>query len=103
MGGTLVLPAFERDFGLEDISEKALNDLTSNIVSCFQAGMFFGALASYFTVERWGRKTCMAISIAIFMVGAAMQTASHGMVALIMAGRAIAGLGIGGTAPVIPV
>lgn len=65
--------------------------------------MFFGALASYFTVERWGRRRRMAISIAIFMIGAAMQTAAHGMVSLIMAGRAIAGLGIGGTALVIPV
>ncbi|KAG8631770.1 hypothetical protein KVT40_000910 [Elsinoe batatas] len=37
------------------------------------------------------------------MVGAAMQTGSPGLVDLIMAGRAIAGLGIGAVAPVIPV
>lgn len=65
--------------------------------------MFFGALSSYFLVERFGRKICMAVAIFVFMIGAAMQTASSGLVSLVMAGRAIAGLGIGATAPVIPV
>jgi MFS family permease len=103
MGGTLILPAFERDFGLLNKSQKELDDLTSNIVSCFQAGMFFGALGSHFASERFGRKRCIFYATIVFMCGAAMQTASHGLVGLIMAGRAIAGLGIGGTAPVIPV
>lgn len=103
MGGTLILPSFERDFGLLGKSQKELDDLTSNIVSCFQAGMFCGALASHPVSERWGRKRCMSVAILVFMIGAAMQTASMGMVGLVMAGRAIAGIGIGGTAPVVPV
>lgn len=65
--------------------------------------MFFGALASYYTSERWGRKVCMSTSIVVFMLGASMQTASMGLVGLVMAGRLIAGLGIGSAAPVIPV
>jgi MFS family permease len=103
MGGTLVLPSFERDFGLENSSQKRLDDLTSNILSCFQAGMFFGALASHPISDRWGRKWCMFVSCVVFMAGAAMQTGSRGIVGLIMAGRCIAGLGIGASAPVIPV
>lgn len=103
MGGTLILPSFERDFGLLNRSQKQLDDLTSNIVSCFQAGMFFGALASHYISERLGRKRCIFYATIVFMCGAAMQTASQGLIGLIMAGRAIAGLGIGGTAPVIPV
>lgn len=103
MGGTLILPSFERDFGLLNKSQKELDDLTSNIVSCFQAGMFFGALGSHFFSERFGRKRCIFYATIVFMCGASMQTASHGLVGLIMAGRAIAGIGIGGTAPVIPV
>ncbi|KAF4968461.1 hypothetical protein FSARC_4155 [Fusarium sarcochroum] len=103
MGGTLILPSFEESFGLNNISQKELDNLTSNIVSCFQAGMFFGALASHFLSDRWGRKWCMTIATSVFLVGASMQTASPGLVELIMAGRAVAGLGIGASAPVIPV
>ncbi|KAI8305674.1 hypothetical protein K4K61_005119 [Colletotrichum sp. SAR11_59] len=76
MGGTLILPSFERDFGLIDKTQRQLDDLTSNIVSCFQGGMFLGA---------------------------SIQKGSRGIVALVMAGRCIAGLGIGASAPVIPV
>ncbi|KAI8158213.1 hypothetical protein K4K49_002865 [Colletotrichum sp. SAR 10_70] len=76
MGGTLILPSFERDFGLIGKTQRQLDDLTSNIVSCFQGGMFLGA---------------------------SIQTGSRGIVALVMAGRCIAGLGIGASAPVIPV
>jgi MFS family permease len=103
MGGTLILPSFEETFGLKDKSQKQLDDLTSNIVSCFQAGMFFGALSSYFICDRWGRKWCMTVATVVFLAGASMQTGSPGLVGLIMAGRAIAGIGIGATAPVIPV
>lgn len=103
MGGTLILPSFQRDFGLINKNQRELDDITSNIVSCFQAGMFFGALASHPIAERWGRRVCMLAAIIVFIAGASMQTGSRGMVSLIMAGRCIAGLGIGATAPVIPV
>ncbi|KAK0615492.1 putative quinate permease, partial [Lasiodiplodia hormozganensis] len=103
MGGTLILPSFERDFGLANLSEDELNDLTSNILSAFQAGMFFGALGSYWFAERFGRKRSLCGFICVFMVGAAFMTGSSGRLALLITGRAVAGVGIGATAPVIPI
>lgn len=103
MGGTLVLPSFERDFGLENISQSTSDNLSSNILSCFQGGMFVGALASHPLSDRWGRRICMFIAIVVFLIGASVQTASAGSTGVIMAGRAIAGLGIGTACPVIPV
>lgn len=103
MGGTLILPSFEQEFGLVNKTQRQMDDLTSNIVSCFQAGMFAGALASYPLSDRWGRKICMTIAAVVFLIGASMQTGSPGIVELIMVGRAVAGLGIGAAAPVIPV
>ncbi|EKG21346.1 General substrate transporter [Macrophomina phaseolina MS6] len=81
MGGTLILPSFERDFGLVNLSEKELNDLTSNILSAFQAGMFFGALGSYYFAERFGRKRSLCGFTCLFMVGAALMTGSTGKLA----------------------
>lgn len=98
-----MLPSFQRDFGLVGINQRKFDDLSSNILSCFQAGMFFGALASSPISDKWGRKRCMAAAIFVFLIGASMQTGSRGLVGLIMAGRAVAGLGIGAAAPVIPV
>ncbi|KAH7049396.1 general substrate transporter [Macrophomina phaseolina] len=103
MGGTLILPSFERDFGLADLSEKEFDDLSSNILSAFQAGLFFGALASYLFAERYGRKWSLCGFLAIFMLGAALMTGSRGSLGLLIAGRVVAGLGIGTAAPVIPV
>lgn len=64
--------------------------------------MFFGALGSYWFAERFGRKRSLCGFICVFMVGAAFMTGSSGRLALLITGRAVAGIGIGATAPVIP-
>lgn len=44
IGGTLALPSFKDEFGLDKESASALAFTSANIVSTYQAGCFFGAL-----------------------------------------------------------
>ncbi|KAG8772849.1 hypothetical protein FRC12_002862 [Ceratobasidium sp. 428] len=103
IGGTLALPSFRRDFGLDRASQHERDTLSGNIVSTFQAGTFFGSLLTFPLVEKYGRKKGMLAAGWVFLVGAILMTASNGRLGLIYAGRGIAGLGIGSASLIIPV
>ncbi|CAE6447840.1 unnamed protein product [Rhizoctonia solani] len=106
IGGTLALPSFRRDFGLDRASQNERDTLSGNIVSTFQAGTFFGSLLTFPLVEKYGRVKGMLAAGAVFMVGAVLMTASNGQLGMIYAGRCIAGLGIdtlGSASLIIPV
>jgi MFS family permease len=103
IGGTMALDSFKRDFGLEGMEQHAIDTLQGNIVSTFQAGTFFGALLSFPMAEKIGRKKSIMIASLVFLVGGIMMTAANGRIPLIIAGRAIAGLGIGSVSLVVPV
>ena len=91
IGGTMSLPSFQARFGLAGAESTVLASLRANIVSTFQAGCFFGVLACYPTVERLGMKWTLVICGAIFNLGAIIQTAATGQLAMIYAGRALTG------------
>ncbi|KAK0373666.1 quinate permease [Colletotrichum paranaense] len=103
IGGTMALDSFRRDFDLADSSPTVRDTLQGNIVSTFQAGCFFGALLMFPLAEWLGRKRAIMISALVFLVGGTLMTASHGEIGLLIAGRAIAGLGIGATSLIVPV
>ncbi|KAK1622321.1 hypothetical protein BDP81DRAFT_455530 [Colletotrichum phormii] len=94
IGGTMALDSFRQDFDLADSSPVVRDTLQGNIVSTFQAGCFFGALLMFPMAEWLGRKKAIMISALVFLVGRTFMTASHGEIGLLIAGRAIAGLGI---------
>ncbi|CEH17295.1 quinate permease [Ceraceosorus bombacis] len=91
VGGTLALPAFLREFGTLD------KDTSSNLVSTYQAGAFFGAFAAYPTGVYLGRKWGLFAASLIFNVGSIIMTIASNNTGLgpIYGGRAIAGLAIG--------
>ncbi|ELU42358.1 quinate permease [Rhizoctonia solani AG-1 IA] len=93
IGGTLALPSFRRDFGLDRTSQHERDTLSGNIVSTFQVGTFFGSLLTFPLVEKYGRVKGMLAAGAVFMVGAVLMTAANGHLGMIYAGRGIAGLG----------
>lgn len=73
IGGTLGLPSFQRAFGLENRDADELASLSSNIVSTFQAGAFFGCIIGFFSAEKFGRKLVIMASAMVFSVGVIIQ------------------------------
>lgn len=101
IGGTLSLPSFKAKFGLADKSASAAATLSSNIVSTFQGGAFFGAIIGFFGAEKFGRRPVIMASSVIFVVGVILQMIGH--IGLLYAGRALTGLGIGASSTMIPI
>lgn len=101
IGGTLNLPSFQRKFGLDSASPAAKADLSSNIVSTFQGGAFFGCAMAFFFAERFGRRPLLILSAVVFSVGAALQLA--GLLGTLYAGRALTGWGVGASAMILPI
>lgn len=73
IGGTIALPSFQTAFGLANRPASEVTALTSNIVSTFQAGAFFGCIIGFFSAERFGRKLVIMGSGVIFIIGVILQ------------------------------
>lgn len=101
IGGVIKLPPFIKDYGLEG-DDKAVANLSANIVSTLQAGCFAGALIASPVTDRFGRKYCLIVTAAIILVGVFMQTFATGHLAVIYIGRFIAGLGVGAASAINP-
>ncbi|KAJ4304629.1 hypothetical protein N0V90_000155 [Kalmusia sp. IMI 367209] len=101
IGGTLNLPSFQHTFGLADATKAAKANLSSNIVSTFQGGAFFGSAIGFFLAERFGRKPIIIVSAMIFTVGAILQMI--GRLDLLYVGRVFTGWGVGSSAMILPI
>ncbi|UJO18891.1 Major facilitator-type transporter ecdD [Fulvia fulva] len=66
----------------------------SLIVSILSAGTFFGAIIAGDVADMIGRKWTVILGCAIYIIGVILQVASSGL-GLIVAGRLIAGVGVG--------
>lgn len=66
----------------------------SLIVSILSAGTFFGALIAGDCAEIIGRRITIIVGCVIYIIGVVLQVASHSL-GLLVAGRLIAGLGVG--------
>lgn len=101
IGGTLSLPSFKRTFHLDTASASELANLSSNIVSTFQGGAFFGSAFGFFLSERYGRKPIIVLSAFVFAIGVGLQLA--GKLAEQYAGRVLTGLGVGASSMILPI
>ncbi|CAE6505297.1 unnamed protein product [Rhizoctonia solani] len=102
IGGTIELPAFQNQFGLDKLSEDKLAFTSSNIVSTYQAGCFFGCIFAFFIVEKFGRRATLQCSSALFCLGAGLMLGAKHSLGMIYAGRIIGGLGVGGVSLATP-
>ncbi|KAF8848523.1 general substrate transporter [Acephala macrosclerotiorum] len=105
IGTTLALPSFKNEFHFNTMSTAQVNLLNANIVSCYQAGAFFGAIFAYITAFFMGRTSGMAIYSAIFTLGAGLMLGANGErgLGLIYGGRVLAGIGVGGASNLAPI
>jgi sugar porter (SP) family MFS transporter len=105
IGTTLNLPAFKSEFSFGKMTPEHLALVKANIVSVYQAGAFFGSFFAYASNHFWGRKHSLYIFALIFCLGAGLMLgANHARgLALIYAGRVLAGVGVGGASMIVPI
>lgn len=105
IGGTVALPSFKKEFGLDKMTALHANFVISNVISVFHVGCFFGALFSYPVSYFYGRKITLTAAAALITVGSAIMLAAskkHGL-GPIYAGRVLAGLAVGCSTNLTPV
>ncbi|CAK7200478.1 hypothetical protein SEUCBS139899_003174 [Sporothrix eucalyptigena] len=76
--------------------------MTSTLVSLFDVGAFFGAVASAFTSESLGRKRSLILGAFIVLIGAILMGTSYERIQFMVA-RITAGVGIGYVTSMAPV
>ena len=105
IGGTIALDSFKDEFHFEGLSKSAVALLSANIVSCYQAGAFFGAFFAYPFAFFYGRKKATAVFAALFCLGAGIMLGTTGArgLGMLYGGRVLAGMGVGGTSMISPI
>lgn len=102
IGTTLALPSFVSEFDFKHIEAHHLATIKANIVSVYQAGAFFGSLFAYASAFFLGRRQSLWVFSTVFMLGAGIMLASkNGDLAPILAGRVLAGIGVGGASMIV--
>ena len=98
VGSSITLAGFTNDFG------KLASSTSSNLVSTYQAGAFFGSFLGYPVGHFIGRRWGLTLVATIFTIGAVIMTVASPATGLapIYAGRAIAGLAIGAASNLTP-
>ncbi|ODQ83262.1 hypothetical protein BABINDRAFT_159696 [Babjeviella inositovora NRRL Y-12698] len=104
IGGTVALTTFKDEFGYAKMLAAEQTLTTSNIISLFHAGAFFGAFFIYPIGRYYGRVVGFALSGLIITLGSGIQLASNARTGLsaIYAGRVLTGVGIGAISNLAP-
>jgi MFS family permease len=92
IGGVLTLASFRDSFHL---TVAQLADQEGTIVTMLQAGAFFGSLFGSLAADKLGRRLSIIMGGSVFLIGSVMQTASSGIMGVLLAGRVIGGFGVG--------
>lgn len=105
IGGTLALASFKKEFDWAQYSPEQADLISENIVSCYQAGAFFGAFFAYAAGHYLGRKKGLQIFSGVFILGAGLMLGANGKRGLgpLYAGRTLAGIGVGGASNLTPI
>ncbi|KAF2876924.1 general substrate transporter [Massariosphaeria phaeospora] len=102
IGGVLTLPPFMAKYGLDNIDDVALANLSANIASTLQAGCFFGCFIASWMADKYGRRFALIANGLITIVGVIIQSVASGSLEAMYVGRCVAGVGVGGASMVVP-
>ncbi|KAF7589184.1 hypothetical protein BBP40_004672 [Aspergillus hancockii] len=100
IGGVLTFDSFLRDF---HCTPELQTRVSAVAVGIQQAGALVGCLAIWPLTYRQGRRRAMMYCSAIFCAGVVFEVISSHSLPVFYLGRVICGLGIGGSATVIPI
>ncbi|KAF1999580.1 quinate permease [Amniculicola lignicola CBS 123094] len=105
IGTTLALPSFVAEFKFAEMKAAELALTKANIVSVYQAGAFFGSFGAYVSSFYLGRRKSLILWVLVFMLGAGMMLGANGErgLGLIIGGRVLAGIGVGGCSNMVPI
>jgi len=96
MSGILGTQAYKNFFG------NPVSYTQGGITASMPAGSLVGSLASSFLADKYSRKVALQISCVIWILGSILQCASQN-IAMLCAGRAVAGICVGIASSVVPV
>lgn len=96
MGGLVDTPQFKNSF------DQPTAGTIGNIVSLYEIGCLFGALATFLIGEPLGRRKTIASGCFFMVVGAVIQAASS-TVGVMILGRIVSGLGMGAINATVPI
>ncbi|KAG4437575.1 hypothetical protein IFR05_006962 [Cadophora sp. M221] len=102
-GGVVALSSFKTDFHLSSTPKK-LASTTGNIVALLNLGAFIGALFPALLSHHLGRRHLLLTAGIFFLLGGILQTAAQPpSLAMIYAGRVLAGFGVGVVSTTAPI
>ncbi|WVQ69483.1 uncharacterized protein L199_007702 [Kwoniella botswanensis] len=94
LGAVITTTAFEREFNLS-------TSMQGTVTSLFELGCFAGALLVSLFGERFSRRALLFIYTVPMIIGSVIQVAAQDT-AMLIVGRMVAGLGLGGITSTLP-
>ena len=99
-GQVLAMNNFAKASGVTGINNPTLSGFLTSIL---ELGAWVGVLANGILADTLGRKLCVVVACALFVVGVVVQAATHGgSYDYILAGRFITGIGVGSLSMIVP-
>ncbi|KIM82997.1 hypothetical protein PILCRDRAFT_70080 [Piloderma croceum F 1598] len=106
ISGCLIMPHFETAYGTADSTSPSGASLSAHrqsvVVALLSAGCFAGALLGVPTADYLGRRGAIFLVSVIFILGVIVQVATTGNLGAFLAGRFVAGLGVGALSALVP-
>ncbi|KAJ5678102.1 uncharacterized protein N7477_003735 [Penicillium maclennaniae] len=100
IGGVLTFKSFQSSFEFSSANETSVSSIAVGIQ---QAGALAGCFIIWPVTNHWGRKIAMMSCSVVFCIGVILEIIDAHSLPLFYVGRVVCGLGVGGSATVIPI